>query len=226
MARKDMRNPDLRMCGNCYNLHGGIVTRVLDEKWSIVNYPAVLLIQLARFDPVTRLKTRDPVELHLTLNFTRSNGPKTYNLRAVIVHRGPNMNLGHYYTYIRTGEHRWVCKDDQTVYPITEQRVLTEDQAYILVYSDGTTTPPTNLIDPMLLSPPGDNVDAMPHDPESEDTLSSDNERGDITVSPSMSQFKLVCDATARPYRIGIRLRRPSDRHRQWWNPRRNGSRD
>ena len=55
-----------------------------------------------------------------------------YRLSSVLIHDGNSVYSGHYYCYVHVGD-LWYCFNDQTVFPVNEDKVLSQTP-YILFY--------------------------------------------------------------------------------------------
>jgi len=59
---------------------------------------------------------------------------RQYELRAVCVHKGNKASSGHYLSFVKTCQQKWVEVDDFRVRPMTAKQVLDEPDAYMLFY--------------------------------------------------------------------------------------------
>ena len=86
--------------------------------------------------------------------------------------------MKHYYTYVKTGPDRWVCKDNTRVERISTETVL-GCQAYILIYTDDQAPDPEEYIDGEML------VDAMSggDTPGYESSTSASDATGDCATA-------------------------------------------
>ncbi|WMV41355.1 hypothetical protein MTR67_034740 [Solanum verrucosum] len=76
-----------------------------------------------------------PLELDMLLYTNDINNEEMkYDLYAVIVHSGPSISSGHYYTFIRCAPNEWYKFDDEKVDYVQEYLVLAEE-AYIMFYA-------------------------------------------------------------------------------------------
>ncbi|XP_049372603.1 ubiquitin carboxyl-terminal hydrolase 20-like [Solanum verrucosum] len=76
-----------------------------------------------------------PLELDMLLYTNDINNEEMkYDLYAVIVHSGPSISSGHYYTFIRCAPNEWYKFDDEKVDYVQEDLVLAEE-AYIMFYA-------------------------------------------------------------------------------------------
>ncbi|GAV58025.1 UCH domain-containing protein [Cephalotus follicularis] len=78
-----------------------------------------------------------PLELDLQLYASASQNSDVglnYQLYAVVVHTGVTPTSGHYFCYIRSSQDTWHRLDDEKVYRVKEECVLSQD-AYILFYA-------------------------------------------------------------------------------------------
>lgn len=58
-----------------------------------------------------------------------------YNLNAKIVHKGPSIDNGHYYCYVKDAKDNWVLMDDSEARFASIQTVVLNEKTYILLYS-------------------------------------------------------------------------------------------
>ncbi|AET03287.2 ubiquitin carboxyl-terminal hydrolase [Medicago truncatula] len=61
-----------------------------------------------------------------------------YELYAVVEHRGPSPNSGHYFSFVRSAPDKWYLMDDDKVSSVSEEEVLNR-KAYILFYAQQGT---------------------------------------------------------------------------------------
>ena len=88
----------------------------------ITKLPPYLIVQLKRFDYSieTGMKIKLDQEYHFEESFDFKPyfyGPEQetrYNLSGVVVHQG-DAEAGHYLSYIKAGDDRWLCLNDQSV---------------------------------------------------------------------------------------------------------------
>lgn len=107
--------------------------------------PQILPIQILRFSPDGRNKSRLPVEIPVQLLVHHAQGDaqtqdELYMLRSVVIHSGTQRYPGHYYTYEleRRGDLglRWIKHDDDRV-SIVEFRNIQQDieqDGYLIFY--------------------------------------------------------------------------------------------
>jgi uncharacterized UBP type Zn finger protein len=112
--------------------------------------PRHLLLALKRFDGLCGKKSV-PVTLDETLHVQTSEGQLVFDLYAVVVHRGPTPNSGHYFTFARDsgddsdtapskGRRVWHKYDDTHVSPVTRQEwdaLVSPSQAHAISEAEG-----------------------------------------------------------------------------------------
>ena len=129
----------------------------------IASTPNVLTLHLKRFATdasrnAHKLRHHVQFETELDLGpFLTSDAPALYSLFAVVVHAGPSLAPGHYYTYALVPsspsalhEQSWFCFDDARVTSVTLDVVLSSE-AYLLFYS--RVPPPSPSIDTVPTAP-------------------------------------------------------------------------
>ncbi len=103
---------------------------VTEEK-IFLSTPPLLPIQLFRFEisPTGEaLKVNTPVDfqidtpIHIKVREGEKIVEKPYHLKSFVVHLGNTVNGGHYITYRRCSGH-WICCNDATVRPATQEEV-------------------------------------------------------------------------------------------------------
>jgi ubiquitin C-terminal hydrolase len=76
-----------------------------------------------------------PAELQLPLSDGRSCG---YALTGIVIHIGGSASSGHYTAYVQrpdgNGNRKWFHMDDSFVQPVSEQHVLRQHNAYVIMY--------------------------------------------------------------------------------------------
>ncbi|KAG5589327.1 hypothetical protein H5410_039841 [Solanum commersonii] len=76
-----------------------------------------------------------PLELDMLLYTNKINNEEMkYDLYAIIVHSGPSISLGHYYSFIRCAPNEWYKFNDEQVVFVEEDFVLAQE-AYIMFYA-------------------------------------------------------------------------------------------
>ncbi|CAF1582480.1 unnamed protein product [Didymodactylos carnosus] len=116
------------------------------KKLSISYLPNNLIVTLNRFDFATDnirkiLSERKIVEqidineyVHHSISTTGSN-KICYNLYAVIVHKGVNCYQGHYYSYLKKSDEKWIKISDADVQDATFKDIQSDNKdIYILCY--------------------------------------------------------------------------------------------
>ena len=107
-----------------------------------VSYPEILSL-----DPyVNKDIQHSDKENHSTSNFT-------YELYAVVTHRGQTPFSGHIFSYIRSPAGLWYRADDETVTQVQSNVALNEKDAYILCYAK-TLTEPSPLLSSLSINSP------------------------------------------------------------------------
>ena len=69
----------------------------------------------------------------------------TYELYAVVVHKGETPSSGHVFSYIRSPDGSWYEANDETVTKVQLNVVLGEKDAYVLCYARTSTEPSLTL---------------------------------------------------------------------------------
>jgi uncharacterized UBP type Zn finger protein len=77
-------------------------------------------------------------DIQESISIDKENNAPIYELYAVIVHLGENANEGHIYAYIRSPDGFWYKADDKFVTRVDINRVLTNENSYMLFYSKAT----------------------------------------------------------------------------------------
>lgn len=90
-----------------------------------------------------------------------------YHLAAVVVHTG-SMYGGHYYSYIKGRSAAWFLADDEDVREVSKKEVLSQRNAYLLIYTKSTIPIPSTVkVDKYALFPSLKNlendIDAITH---------------------------------------------------------------
>jgi len=117
---------------------------------SLWDLPEYLIIQLKRFENISRTKKQQLVLFNQLLDVEQFMDPDllehlktntTYNLTSIINHSG-SMNNGHYFTYSKNmQDEQWYENNDTRVIPCTD--IITSN-AYILVYEKNKDIVPYN----------------------------------------------------------------------------------
>ncbi|XP_049376681.1 ubiquitin carboxyl-terminal hydrolase 9-like [Solanum stenotomum] len=80
-----------------------------------------------------------PLELDMLLYTNKINNEEMkYDLYAIIVHSGPSISSGHYYSFIRCAPNEWYKFNDEQVVFVEEDFVLAQE-AYIMFYARSGT---------------------------------------------------------------------------------------
>ena len=78
--------------------------------------------------------------MDLDLSEFHLNGDKSnYKLYAVLVHKGKSTNSGHYFSYVKISDDKWIKMDDSNVVNANKYEVLNHQfhgvgQPYLLFY--------------------------------------------------------------------------------------------
>ena len=106
--------------------------------------PRVLSLQLMRFGRGTKTKRRVAFPLHLDLTEfvlgfgsapAAKSGLQLYALRAVVVHKGPALDRGHYVVYVCGADGKWFLMDDQkSMVREVQWSAVCDAEAYLLFY--------------------------------------------------------------------------------------------
>ena len=104
------------------------------------NRPRYLLFHLKRFEHVVDTRSvkrfeRITIPLDYEMTVTKE-GQVSYGLKAIIIHIGLTLELGHYIIYIKSGS-AWVCCDDHEIYKVNYDEIVekVERYAYIVMYA-------------------------------------------------------------------------------------------
>eukprot|EP00760_Papus_ankaliazontas_P013192 PhM_4_TR15662/c0_g1_i1/m.3373/K11855/USP36_42; ubiquitin carboxyl-terminal hydrolase 36/42 len=136
--RKDVLSKD-----NAYKTPDG--KYVTAHRWEqLYTLPPILVLHLKRF----RHELRRGAKINKNVAFSTELSVRcaadgdaqdhVYDLYAVNVHIGSNMNCGHYISYCKNSAHGTWCKcDDSSVRPVSIDEVL-QQQAYVLFYKKRT----------------------------------------------------------------------------------------
>eukprot|EP01083_Nonionella_stella_P270165 914625_1 len=143
-----MRGDDKYFCNNCKR------KCIAHKRLTLSHIPPIFIIHLKRFciefsashhKMGTMKKLHDHVEFPEILSFNDLKhliyesdrelvlSDPEYELYGVLVHSGPQLGYGHYYSLIKSPDGYWFRMNDMDVIPINTKRVLRE-QGYILFY--------------------------------------------------------------------------------------------
>jgi hypothetical protein len=117
---------------------------IMEEDTLYSYFPNTLVFQLHRYVNNTKIRTcyKFPVDEELdmfkysvdsTKDMRGGYGSKgrdyyIYQLVGVIVHSGPSLSSGHYYSYIKeTLGNKWICLDDEKVKEVTSKKEMEEN---------------------------------------------------------------------------------------------------
>jgi len=115
--------------------------QIVSKGLRLATAPSILVCHLKRFafdiyGRSIRLakKVSYPLRLEIGDFMSRANQgrPAPYELVGVVVHAGKSCNWGHYYSYVKSGDH-WYKANDEVVTKVDVDVVLNQ-QAYILIY--------------------------------------------------------------------------------------------
>ena len=103
-----------------YNCTSCAATVPASKTFSINSVPNVLTLQLKKFDtttfPITKIKTHVTFEEDLDIGpHTTSKESVKYHLYAVLCHKGPSCNSGHYKCYTKAADGGWYHLNDALV---------------------------------------------------------------------------------------------------------------
>eukprot|EP00873_Tetraselmis_striata_P010570 jgi/Tetstr1/430834/TSEL_020616.t1 len=113
---------------------GGLRCDVIRQQ-AILQPPRALFVHLQRFAHGGSLKVSEHMVFQETLSLTpflSQSGEAEYELRAVVVHEGNNLDRGHYISFVKDGEQWWEVDDLRTA--MVEARDVLKQQAYQLAY--------------------------------------------------------------------------------------------
>lgn len=118
-------------------------TKVRAERQTVVSKtPSVLIVHLKRFGfsfmngSMKRTKLKTPVPLDSEDLVIDCNGSKVgYSMVGVLIHQGASVHSGHYYAYVKCSRNGfWYEVDDEMVARTQSKRVLSEEQAYMVMF--------------------------------------------------------------------------------------------
>lgn len=130
-------------CSSCNKLV------VAKKRMTILNPPAILVLQLKRFDytySTQGTKLSKPIQFSSELDIQpfmfNAKEKKLYDLYGVLVHAGHSCHSGHYYSYIKAPNGIWYQMNDTEVRQVSVNTVLNQHQAYILFYAAQSQSKP------------------------------------------------------------------------------------
>uniref|UniRef100_A0A2R5LFQ0 Ubiquitin carboxyl-terminal hydrolase n=1 Tax=Ornithodoros turicata TaxID=34597 RepID=A0A2R5LFQ0_9ACAR len=108
------------------------------KRFTVHRPPKVATIQFKRFDSMGHKVTRqmtycDKLDLRPYMS-DRQGAPLMYRLFGVLVHYGHTCNSGHYLCYVKNSNDSWYLMNDQQVHEVGLQKVLNQENAYLLFY--------------------------------------------------------------------------------------------
>nr|XP_019070651.2 ubiquitin carboxyl-terminal hydrolase 20-like [Solanum lycopersicum] len=126
-------------CEMC-EIHGSFEKQLLVDR-----APSVAALHLKRFKnngtDIQKVEKHVsfPLELDMLLYTNEINNEEMkYDLYAIIVHSGPSISSGHYYSFIRCAPNEWYKFNDKQVDFVEEDFVLAQE-AYIIFYAKRDT---------------------------------------------------------------------------------------
>ncbi|CCD25659.1 ubiquitin-specific protease UBP10 NDAI_0F03410 [Naumovozyma dairenensis CBS 421] len=145
-AIRDFFNPELLkvdkndkgyVCEKCNKTTNAI------KRSTILRAPETLVVHLKkfRFNGSTSSKMKQAVSYPMYLDITeycessKKVLPAKYQLLSVVVHEGRSLSSGHYIAHCRQPDGTWATYDDELINKISELKLLTEPNAYYLVYT-------------------------------------------------------------------------------------------
>ncbi|GMG36171.1 unnamed protein product [Ambrosiozyma monospora] len=135
MLKTDKKDKSGYTCENCKKTTTAVKFSTIERA------PETLTIHLKRFrfDGTSSMKVKTNVSypniLDLTEYTTKMNTPTKYKLMSVIVHQGRSVSSGHYIAHCRQPDGSWATYDDEYVNRLRPRDALSEEGAYVLVYS-------------------------------------------------------------------------------------------
>jgi ubiquitin C-terminal hydrolase len=120
----------------------GGASRVLE----VHTAPDVCIIHLKRFAAATDTAGRENAKNDkfiefddkLTLPCKGPEGPASYSLKCVVVHDGPTIRRGHYFSYVRNTKGEWSRLNDGNVTTRVSPSEVFRQRAYMLFYAKVT----------------------------------------------------------------------------------------
>ncbi|KEH20037.1 ubiquitin carboxyl-terminal hydrolase [Medicago truncatula] len=133
-------------CSNCNQ------EVTMEKQLMLDKAPSIAVFHLKRFlkDGDSLKKIERSLWLHKKLNLnpytsgsSSDNVVLNYEVYAVVMHRGPSPNSGHYFCFVRSAPDKWYLMDDDKVSSVSEEEALNhraaDHKAYILFYAkEGT----------------------------------------------------------------------------------------
>ena len=117
------------------------------KQLTVFRPPLVLCVQLKRFTFGGSFsgfhgggkKISKPIEFPAQLQLPLSDGRScAYVLTGTVIHVGGSASSGHYTAYVQrpstNGDRKWFHMDDSFVQPVSEQHVLRQHNAYVVMY--------------------------------------------------------------------------------------------
>jgi ubiquitin C-terminal hydrolase len=113
------------------------------KQLTVFRPPLALCIQLKRFSyggfGLGGKKISRPIEFPVKLQLPLSDGRScAYVLTGIVIHVGGSASSGHYTAYVRkpcdSGDRTWFHMDDSFVQQVSEQHVLRQRDAYVVMY--------------------------------------------------------------------------------------------
>jgi ubiquitin C-terminal hydrolase len=113
------------------------------KQLTVFRPPLALCIQLKRFSfggfVLGGKKISKPIEFPVKLQLPLSDGRScAYALTGIVIHVGGSANSGHYTAYVRKpcngADRPWFHMDDSFVQQVSEQHVLRQRDAYVVMY--------------------------------------------------------------------------------------------
>jgi ubiquitin C-terminal hydrolase len=112
-----------------------------NKQFVLTRLSPVIIFQFKRFKQQGTLlqKNTDDIDFPFSINlkkYTENKEDKIYELRSVIHHEGNSPQHGHYTTYIKSIDDKWLYCNDENVTIETNLDLIKDDDAYILIYEE------------------------------------------------------------------------------------------
>jgi ubiquitin C-terminal hydrolase len=118
IGKEQLRSKDKFYCEKCNCLQEA------EKQVKLVTLPKILIIQLKRFKMTMYGQLEKlcglvnvPSEINLDFLLKEKLPEKSYNyyLRNIVIHDGPKIGYGHYFTLVRYSNNKWIIYNDEKV---------------------------------------------------------------------------------------------------------------
>ena len=105
-----------------------------EKNLRIFSTPKILVLQLGRFSGLNKIEeyVRFPSQLKFNYGTADNTEYQLYRITGVIVHEGPNISEGHYYSYF-IAEDKWIEANDRIIQEVSWDTVRSRN-VYLLFY--------------------------------------------------------------------------------------------